>query len=58
MYHYKKKEKKKQITGTFAVSMTGYFFPMKLIYERKTPQCLPKDVELPKEFDVTFTPNH
>ena len=49
---------KKQITGTFAVSMTGDFLPMQLIYEGKTPRCLPKDVEFPKEFDVTFTPNH
>ena len=31
---------------------------MQLIYEGKTPQCLPKDVEFPKEFDVTFTQNH
>ena len=31
---------------------------MQLILEGKTPQCLPKDVEFPKEFDVTFTPNH
>ena len=31
---------------------------MQLIYEGKTPRCLPKDVEFPKEFDVTFTPNH
>ena len=46
------KGKKKQITGTFAVSMTGDFLPMQLIYEGKTPRCLPKDV------DVVFTPNH
>ena len=52
------KGKKKQITGTFAVSVTGDFLPMQLIYEGKTPRCLPKDVEFPKEFDVTFTPNH
>ena len=52
------KGKKKQITGTFAVSMTGDFLPMQLIYEGKTPRCLPKDVEFPKEFDVTFTPSH
>ena len=38
--------------------MTGDFLPMQLIYEGKTPRCLPKDVEFPKEFDVTFTPNH
>ena len=53
------KGKKKQIAGTFAVSMTGDFLPMQLIYERKTQQCLPKDAEFRwKEFDVTFTPNH
>ena len=52
------KGKKKQITGTFAVSMTGDFLPMQLIYEGKTPRCLPRDVEFPMEFDVTFTPNH
>ena len=52
------KGKRKQITGTFAVSMTGDFLSMQLIYEGKTPRCLPKDVEFPKEFDVTFTPNH
>ena len=49
---------KKQITGTFAVSMIGDFLPMQLIYEGKTPRCLPKDVEFPKEVDVTFTLNH
>ena len=38
--------------------MTGDFLQMQLIYEGKTPRCLPKDVEFPKEFDVTFTPNH
>ena len=52
------KGKKKQITGTFAVSVTGDFLPMQLIYEGKTPRCLPKDVGFPKEFDVTFTPYH
>ena len=52
------KGKKKQSTGTFAVSMTGDFLPMQLIYEGKTPRCLPKDVEFSKEFDVTFTSNH
>ena len=52
------KGKKKQITRTFAVSMTGDFLPMQLIYKGKTPRCLPKDVEFPKEFDVAFTANH
>lgn len=52
------KGKKKQTTGTFAVSMTGDFLPMQLIYEGKTPRCLPKDVNFPNDFDVTFTSNH
>ena len=52
------KGEKKQSTGTFAVSMTGDFLPMQLMYDGKTPRCLPKDVEFPKEFDVTFTLNH
>ena len=52
------KGKKKQITGTFAISIIGDFLPVQLIYDGKTPQCLPKDVEFPKEFDVTLTPNH
>ena len=38
--------------------MAGDFLPMQLIYEGKTPRCLPKDVEFPKKFDMTFTPNH
>ena len=42
------KGRKKQITGTFAVSMTGDFLPMQLIYEEKAPRCLPKDVDFPK----------
>ena len=50
------KGKKKQITETFAVSMTGDLLPMQLIHEGKTSQCLPKDVEFLKEFDVIITP--
>ena len=52
------KGKKKQITGTLAVSITGDFLPMQLIYEGKTPRCLTKDVGFPKEFNVIFTPYH
>ena len=52
------KGKKKQITGTFAVSLAGDFLPMQLIYEGKTPRCLPKDLNFPIDFDVTFTSNH
>ena len=52
------KGKKKEITATFAVSITGDFLPLQLIYEGRTPRWLPKDFEFPKEFDVTFIPNH
>ena len=38
--------------------MTGDFLPMQVIYEGETPRCLRKDVEFPKEFDMTVTPNH
>ena len=48
----------KQITGTFAVSKYGLFLPMQIIYEGKTTRCLPKNVEFPEGFNVTFTPNH
>ena len=52
------KGKVKQITGTFACSKVGDFLPMQLIYEGKTPRCLPKDVKFPAGFNATFTPNH
>ena len=52
------KGKKKEITAAFAVSITGDFLPMQLIHEGRTPRWLPKDFEFPKEFDVTFIPNH
>ena len=54
----KGKGKTKQITGTFAVSKSGLFLPMQIIYEGKTTRCLPKNVEFPEGFNVTFTPNH
>ena len=52
------KGKKKQITGTFTVTMTGQFLPMQLIYEGKTPRCLPQGIEFPHGFNLTFTANH
>ena len=32
---------KRQITATFAISATGEFLPMQLIYPGKTKRCLP-----------------
>ena len=47
----------RQITGTFAVSMSGTFLPMQLIYQGTTNRCHPK-YTFPESFDVTHTPNH
>ena len=33
---------KRQITATFAVSASGDFLPMQLIYAGETKRCLPK----------------
>ena len=43
------KGKKKQITGTFAITMTGQFLPIQLIYQRTTNRCLPKGMEFPDD---------
>ena len=48
---------KRQITATFAVSMTGKFLPIQLIYERKTSTCLPR-FDFQADFNVTFSENH
>ena len=48
---------KRQITATFAVSSTGDFLPIQLIYEGKTKRCLPK-IDFPEMFNVTFSENH
>ena len=50
-------EDKRQITATFAISLTGAFLPMmQLIYAGKTKRCLPK-FTFPDEFHVTSTVN-
>ena len=48
---------KRQITGTFAVTLTGKFLPKQLIYKGKTKRSLPK-FKFPNSFSVTFTENH
>ena len=47
----------RQITGTFAISMTGGFLPIQLIYQGKTDCCHPNFAFL-EEFHITHTPNH
>ena len=32
--------------------------PIHLIYQGTTTRCLPKEVDFPQDFDVTFTSNH
>ena len=46
------KGKKKQITGSFAVTMTGQFLPMQLIV------VFQKGVEFPDDWYVPYTKNH
>ena len=48
---------KRQITATFAISMSGEFLPIQVIYEGKTKRCLPK-YTFPASFDATFSENH
>ena len=48
---------KQQITATFAVSGSGDFLPMQLIYAGETKRCLPK-FTFPRSFHVTCTKNH
>ena len=52
------KGKKKQVTGTITITMSGLFFPMQLIYQGTTDRCLPKGVDFPPDFDVICTDNH
>ena len=48
---------KRQITATFAISMSGEFLPIQVIYEGKTKRCLPK-YTFPASFDATFSENY
>ena len=47
---------KRQIAATFAVSASGDFLPMQLIYAGNTKRCLPK-FTFPRSFHVTYTKN-
>ena len=48
---------KRQITGTFTVSIKGDFLLIQLIYTGLTDRCHPK-VKFPKNFPVTHSANH
>ena len=44
--------------AVFAETMTGEFLPPKLIYQGKTPKCLPPMDSIPSDWDVTLSENH
>ena len=48
---------KRQITATFAISMSCEFFPIQVIYKGKTTRRLPK-YTIPENFDIAFSENH
>ena len=48
---------KRQITATFAASLSGNFLPVQLVYKGKTSRCHPA-VDFPDGFHVTHTENH
>ena len=48
---------KRQITATFTFSMTAKLLPIQLIYEEKTPRCLPR-FDFQADFNVTLSDNH
>ena len=48
---------KRQITATFALSISGEFLLIQVTYEGKTKRCLPK-YTFPASFDATFSENH
>ena len=48
---------KRQITAVFCGAMSGEFLPLQIIYQGKTPACLPHQT-FPSDWPVTCTPNH
>ena len=57
MYQSKGVDDKSQITATFAVSLTGKFLPVQLIYKGKTKHSLPK-FKFPSTISLSYTENH
>ena len=51
------KDHKRQITAVLAGTMNGDFLLPQLVYEGKTPCCIPQ-VKFPRNWDVTYTDNH
>ena len=48
---------KRQLTAVFAGTMTGFFLPPQIIYQGKTPKCLPS-IKFPESWHITYSCNH
>ena len=53
----KRVDDKRQITATFAVSLTGKFLLIQLVYKEKTKRSLAK-FKFPNAFSLSYTENH
>ena len=51
------KEDKRQITAVFAGTYIGDFLPIQLVYQGKTPRCLPS-FQFPSDWHATYSANH
>ena len=49
---------KRTITATFAITLSGTFLPMQIIYGGKTEQSLPHGVRFPKNFSLSVNQKH
>jgi len=50
-------DEKRQITATFAASLSGSFLPVQLVYKGKTSRCHPA-IDFLEGWHITHTPNH
>ena len=46
---------KRQISVVLGITMSGKLLPPQIIYSGKTDRCLPKDVNFPREWSVTYS---
>jgi len=51
------KDDKRQITACFAGTMAGDFLPLQLVYEDKTPRCLPQ-INFPSDLHIPYSATH
>ena len=50
-------DNKHQITVVFVATLDGDFLPPQLIYQGKTPRCLP-NIDFPVGWDITFSEDY